>query len=113
MPRGGARPGAGRKKGQTPATKARKDLALRVASEGVTPLEIMTQTMRHLWDEATAGDRLNLGKAMQACAMAEKVAPYMHPKLASTTLSGPDGGPIQVVRKMYSPPEGEDGEGDA
>lgn len=97
MARGGARPGAGRKKGEQPSkTQERKAFAARVKSEGITPLEIMTTTMRDLWDEANQGSTPDVAKRMQAVLLAEKVAPYVHPKLTAVSASGPDGGPIPV-----------------
>lgn len=104
MARGGARQGAGRRKGSvSEATKLRRAAAaaaaVKIAEEGAMPLEIITQVMRHVWDEANAGGRLNIGKAMQAVALAEKAAPYLHSKLATVdnTHSSPDGGPVQTV----------------
>ena len=98
MPRGGSRPGAGRKKGsELPKTKARKELASKLATDGISPLEIITQTMRELWEEANRGPVPNMAKRMQAVMLAEKAAPYLHPRLASTQVSGKDGGPIAVV----------------
>jgi hypothetical protein len=79
MPRGGARPGAGRKGTKT---KEHKAFAARVSAEGVTPLECMAGLYRHLYTEATSGPTVNVGKWMQAAVIAEKVAPYMHPRLA-------------------------------
>lgn len=93
---GGRRPGAGRKPGS--ATKRTRAVADQLAEEGVMPLEIITEVMRKVWEEANVGGRLNLGKAMQAVALAEKAAPYMHAKLSSVAAehSGPDGGAIQT-----------------
>lgn len=86
MARGGKRPGAGRKAGAA-STKTR-EVADRTAADGITPLEIMIETMRGLWAEATTADgRPNIGKRMQACAIAEKAAPYVHPKLSSVDAS--------------------------
>lgn len=96
MPRGGARSGAGRKKGETPTTRVRRELAASVVAQGITPLEIMMTTMRDLWSDAGTGKTVNLGKRMQACAIAEKVAPYCHPKLSAIEHTGPEGGPIQT-----------------
>lgn len=91
MARGGARPGAGRKPGT--ATEKTRDIANRAAAEGITPLEVMVQTMRSLWD---AGDKLG------ACAVAKDCAPYMHPRLANIEATGKDGGPMVVEIIKYS-----------
>lgn len=98
MARGGKRPGSGRKKGSTlPATRERRALAAALAEDGVTPLHIITTTMRDLWEDANKGPVPNLSKRMQAVALAEKAAPYLHPRLASTALTGADGGPVQFA----------------
>lgn len=77
MPRGGARAGAGRKAGGSNAkTRA---IAMQAAAEGITPLEVMVNTMRHLWGE---------GKILAASAVAKDAAPYMHPRLQSTEFKG-------------------------
>jgi hypothetical protein len=89
MPRG-SKPGerrGGRKKGtENKRTQALKALADKALEEGVTPLEVMLTTMRGLWAEANADPkRPLLAKRMQAVVIAEKVAPYVHPKLAAVT----------------------------
>lgn len=71
MPRGGVRPGAGRKKGGTnAATRATREIALRAAAEGITPLQYMLDVLR---DPESPEER-------RAWA-AEKAAPYIHPRL--------------------------------
>lgn len=84
MPRGGARPGAGRRRG-TPnkATIARQ---AEVAAGGETPLAYMLRVMR---DGKT--------KSARRDEMAKAAAPYVHPKLAALQHSGPNGGPIPTV----------------
>lgn len=81
MARGGARTGSGRKKGA--ATQRTREIADRAASEGVTPLEVMIQAMRSAYDA---------GELREAASIAEKAAPYMHPRLSSvsatTTIDG-------------------------
>lgn len=80
MPHGGARPGAGRKKGSiSKLTEARASQVARIAADGDLPLEIMVTRMRELWSE---------GKKDDACAIAEKCAPYFHPRLAAIEHSG-------------------------
>lgn len=89
MARGGARKGAGRKRGTvSQQTREKRELAAKVAAEGVTPLEVMTTTMRELWNQAQPpqpGAAMNMGKAMQAVVIAEKVAPYIHPRLSAVS----------------------------
>jgi hypothetical protein len=75
MARGGARPGAGRKRGAT-TTKTR-EIADKASSEGLTPLEFMLSVMRD--EEADRAERLDMAKAS---------APYMHPRLAAVEMSG-------------------------
>jgi hypothetical protein len=64
--------------------------------------------MRGLWAEANFGGRVNIGKRMQACAIAKDLAPYIHPKLSAVEHAGPDGGPIQTeqtVTAIYELPD--------
>lgn len=84
MPRGGNRPGAGRKRG-TP-NKASIERQKKVAATGITPLDYMLKVMRD--PNAGAGRRDEMAKA---------AAPYVHPKLASMQHTGRGGGPIQHV----------------
>lgn len=80
--KGGARPGAGRKKGSP--NKKTAELQKAVEESGVTPLEYMLQVMR---------DPLNELKERLSAAVA--AAPYVHAKLASVELTGKDGGAIE------------------
>ena len=75
MPRGGLRPGAGRKRGAV--TKKTTEIAQRAAAEGVTPLEVMLAAMRLAYKK----------KDMAAAAgFAKDAAPYMHPRLSAVAL---------------------------
>ena len=87
MPRGGFRPGAGRKKGAAEVRTRR--IANELVREGLTPLEVMIETMRDLWLQAqsAATRAARLEKQLAACAVAEKAAPYIHPRLASVAAS--------------------------
>lgn len=80
---GGARPGAGRKKGKP----NNKTAALQAAIEdtGETPLAYMVRVMRDRSVEHNRRDE-----------MAKAAAPYIHSKLANVQLTGKDGGPIQT-----------------
>ncbi len=86
MARGGARLGAGRKKGSL--TAKTRVVAEKAAATGLTPLEVMVKAMRrhakaNRWDEAAS--------------IAKDAAPYMHPKLSAVAHTGPNGGPISTV----------------
>ena len=76
--RGGKRPGAGRKVGT--ATKKTREIANSVGANGITPLEVMINTMRLAWkqseDEGHAGEHIHM-----AISCAEKAAPYIHARI--------------------------------
>ena len=85
MPRGGARKGAGRRRGTL--NQKTREIAEEAVRTGLTPLEVMLTAMRvHVdseeWDKASA--------------VAKDAAPYVHPRLAAIEHSGPDGGPIKT-----------------
>jgi len=82
--KGGAMPGAGRKKGSL--NKKTAEIAEKAARQGVAPLEIMIQAMREVYES---------NGAPAAVPFAEKCAPYMHPKLANVEMTGKNGGPIE------------------
>ena len=75
---GGARPGSGRKKGS--CNVKTRDIANKAIESGMTPLEYLLEVMRDVSKDQR--DRLDAAKS---------AAPYIHPKLSSTELSGPDG----------------------
>lgn len=78
--RGGARPGAGRKKGA--ATTKTREIANRAAESGITPLEYMLQVMR-----TEPSEHLDERELLQAITLrfeaAKAAAPYIHPRLAA------------------------------
>jgi hypothetical protein len=90
MPRGGARPGAGRPKGsktiQTKSKVAIENAAAALEASGeisaetakMKPLEVIVRAM------LLAVER---GQWSQAANLAEKAAPYVHPKLSSVDLN--------------------------
>lgn len=79
MAKGGARKGAGRKKGGiTKATMYRQEMYARAAADGISPLDVMITTMRKAWAAN------NIPEAMQAAVHA---APYMHPRLQATAVT--------------------------
>ena len=73
MARGGARPGAGRKRGSL--TKKTTEIAQQATAAGVTPLEFMLKVMRN--PRRTPDQRMDAAKA---------AAPYIHPKLSAVQL---------------------------
>lgn len=91
--RGGARPNAGRKKGT--ATLKTREIADRAAAEGITPLEYMLKVMR-----TEPSPDLEEREMIQALTLrfeaAKAAAPYIHPRLATVEVSGPNGGAIQT-----------------
>jgi hypothetical protein len=88
VPRGGARPGAGRKKGSvTKATVYRQEMLARAASEGISPLEVMMTAMRQAW---AANDH------EKAVEYAVSAAPYVHPRLAAVEHSGNEDKPLAI-----------------
>lgn len=91
--KGGAREGAGRKKGEP--NKRTAALVALVESTGITPLDYMLAVMR---DPKADMRRRDLAAAA--------AAPYVHSKLASVEHKGPGGGPIeitQITRKIVRP----------
>lgn len=87
--RGGPRPGSGRPKGSKDVkTRAKAEAAVQAAKEGISPLDVLLRTMRHLWKEAEALDEktgrvvLNPDKAKEAVVVASAAAPYCHAKIA-------------------------------
>lgn len=90
-PRGGARAGAGRKPGKkntVASNKSRKIVLELVASGDMTPLEVMLAVMK------AAVAKKNWVLAMSA---AKDAAPYVHPRLANTTLKGDADAPVAVT----------------
>jgi hypothetical protein len=84
MPRGGKRPGAGRKAGS--AHKKTRTVADRAAEEGITPLEVMLAIMQ---------DHYRAKRYEEAASVARDAAPYCHPRLAAIKHTGPSGGAIE------------------
>jgi hypothetical protein len=87
--RGGTRNGAGRKPGAL--TKKTREIAEKAQEQGITPLEVMLGTMRALWEQAEQGEVINDGTRIQtpldlrimAADVAQKAAPFIHPKLSN------------------------------
>ena len=103
--RGGARPGAGRKKGSvSKATVYRQEMLAKAAAEGISPLEVMMTAMREAWEK---GDK---EKAVQ---VAEKAAPYIHAKLAAVQHSGDADNPIHTRTQIQQVIVDGSGEGES
>jgi hypothetical protein len=127
MPRGGARPGSGAKLGQKfpkvvlPPTSKREVtdvLMARVKDINVSPLEVMLVGMKLHYDEAKTalaladslkdGDTKDLQKRVakielaESMSYAEKVAPYIHAKLQTTTIKGDKDNPLEVALGLSS-----------
>jgi hypothetical protein len=77
MPSGGARPGAGRKKGSKDNTPRRRMIRQKqcLGLDGVSPLDVLITHMRKAWSAGETDDAVK-------CAIA--AAPYVHPRLANT-----------------------------
>ncbi|CAB4141041.1 hypothetical protein UFOVP413_15 [uncultured Caudovirales phage] len=69
--RGGKRENAGRKPGAV--TQITRAIAEEKLPEGITPLEVLLETMREAWHK---------GEKTTACAIAKDAAPYCHAKIA-------------------------------
>jgi hypothetical protein len=73
MPRGGARPGAGRKKGSAnKATEVRRERAIELIKSGSSPLDFMLAIMRD--------EKVDLRTRLEA---AKAAAQYIHPRLVA------------------------------
>lgn len=75
MAKGGKRLGAGRKKGSI--TRRSQEIVAKATAQGVSPLEFMLDVLR----DPTKEFKDRFAAAIQA-------APYVHPKLASTNVTG-------------------------
>ena len=102
--KGGKRPGAGRKTGSL--TKRTRQIAEAVATQGITPLEVMMKVMHQLYEEASHVQEEELGdKALanearikllnMAATVGRHAAPYVHPRLSAIEHTGKDGAPLQ------------------
>lgn len=72
---GGARKGAGRKKGS--CTTKTRELAEKAIEAGISPLEYLLEVMRDVSQDQK--DRIDAAKS---------AAPYIHPKLSSVVVDG-------------------------
>ena len=83
MQHGGARPNAGRKKGEP--GKKQKALIEAAESTGLMPVAYLLGIMRD--ESADQKDRMDAAK---------NAAPYLHARLAAVEHTGKDGGPMQM-----------------
>lgn len=91
----------GRPKGS--ANVRTREIADRAAREGITPLEVMLAAMRHAYDMAAqSGDAEKLELLSVAAEHAKSAAPYIHPRLSSVEVSGPNGGPVSFHAWLQS-----------
>ena len=85
----------GRQKGtKNRSTLEREALMARVSkniSDGIEPLEVMMHTMRQAWQQEDYETAITI---------AEKAAPYRHPKLASVQHSGDADNPLETVMRV-------------
>lgn len=83
-------PSSGRPKGSRTVRSA-KTVEHLVTDGGKLPLDVMMQTMRELWAEAEAVKEADKGRSLHlktiACGVAERCAPYIHPRLSSTNVN--------------------------
>jgi hypothetical protein len=84
MAKGGKRPGAGRPPGSK--TKKSVAIALAAAAAGESPLEYLLRVMR----DPSVDDDVRRASAIAA-------APFVHPRLAATTVKGDANEPLEVV----------------
>ena len=120
MARGGKRPGAGRPRG-TPnkATAEARVLVNRLLDKKLPELEAMIDETRYGIEiektttatgpdgkpvAATVLGRLNADPGKAADLML-KLAEFCLPKLRSSEITGPDGGPVQVIIRKYGDAE--------
>lgn len=92
--RGGARPGAGRKKGSGTAKALKAEAREKAALEGILPVEYMLKVMR---DARVPRPRRD--------AMAIAAAPYLHSKLSSVELKNKKGEALKIVSDQMTPQE--------
>lgn len=99
MAKGGKRVGAGRKPGSQ--TVRTQQIATELGVGGISPLEVLVNSMRIAWERSVAEEH-NGPHLQMAIICAEKAAPYMHPKLANIEHKGEVDGNLTVVIKQYA-----------
>lgn len=89
MPKGGARPGAGRKPSAT--TKKTREIAEAASAAGLTPLEFLLAVMRD--GSASPMARLDAAKAAAA---------YIHPRLAPIEAKAREDDHVPLAERIKS-----------
>src|SRR5262249_33101926 len=82
---GGKRPGAGRHKGSRDRDRKEGEA---IAKSEKSPLAVMREAMEEQYAR---------GNKAAAAAFAKDMAPYCHARLTAMQVTGPAGGPLQVV----------------
>jgi hypothetical protein len=93
-PKGGRTEGA--------LTVKKRDVAIRLRDDGdVQPLEVLYQTMRHLWlrSKRVSSEEMRDDLMSRAATFADKAAPYVTAKLATTTVKGDADNPLVVQQE--------------
>ena len=86
----------GRPKGSPAVAGRERSRAL--AQAEVKPLDVLLQTMAERWNAAQAEKGEERAKLQaEACAVAEKVAPYLHARLQATTIKGDADAPLSFT----------------
>lgn len=75
-----------------------------IAAAKVQPLDVMLQTLADRWDAANNAKTPKGKERLQdkACAIAEKVAPYIHARLQATTIKGDPEKPLGFTLNLPS-----------
>ncbi len=73
----------------------------------VKPLDVMLAVLANRWNASLAAkkagdDATQQKEEIAALTAAEKVAPYLHPKLTATTLKGDKENPLRAILGIYS-----------
>ena len=126
MPAGGRRPGAGwppsalRAQAQKKIRLRSRELVDQAAREGVMPLEIQLEYMRHVWAKAHRGPEPDMDLMKEAAAAAAAVSPYVHPRLSAMTAKVETVGNLsdpafevrvtEVLNLLNSPDDDDDGD---
>ncbi len=78
---------------------AAREKARVIAQSKLSPLEVMVKTMTERWEAAEALEPGDARAKLQteACAVAEKVAPYLHARLQATTIKGDADQPLSFT----------------
>ena len=80
-------------------TRSTKERTRALAQAEVKPLDVLMLTMAKRWKTAQGMPEGEERAKMEqeACVVAEKVAPYLHPKLQATTIKGDADQPLSFT----------------